>query len=278
MEEVDEEVPLHGTINEEESKLYRESLDKVFHDMATNIEECVANAMELAITDLKVQVVKQVPSVEEADAIGILKSIWDPSCLAVREQTKEVVAKLEEIWPESDTTSGKEVLEDIEGVEPLTKEQKQDIGEVFDNLEIAHEYLGQSCGLIGALSHSLSSRQLLLLLKASVRPLVQINRLEGFLDEPQAGTTGSGLPESRDDRVCATMIPAPSAETIKNEKANSLTQLLTATLVFKILHKFADGTTQQRMQERYNVRPKQLALYLTGRRYLGVGLKKKNFG
>ena len=145
--------------------------------------------MELAITDLKVEVVKQIPGAEEADAIGILKSIWDPSCLAMREQTEEVVAKLEEILPESDPTSGKEVIEDIEGVESLTKEQRQDIGEVFDNLEIAHEYLGRSCGLIGALSCSLSSRQLLLLLKASVGPLVQINRLEGFLDEPKAGTT-----------------------------------------------------------------------------------------
>ena len=74
------------------------------------------------------------------------------------------------------------------------------------------------------------------------------------------------------------MILAPSAETIKNEKANSLTRLLAATLVFKILHKFTDGTMQQRMQERYNMRLKQLALYLTGRRYLGgVRLKKKNF-
>ena len=192
MEEVDEEIPLHGTINEGDSKLYRESLDKVFCNMATNIEEWIANAMELAITDLKVEVVKQIPVVEEADTIGILKSIRDPSCLAMREQTEEVVAKLEGILPELDTTSGKEVMEAIDEVVPLTKEQRQDIREVFDNLEIAHEYLGQSCGLIGALSCSLSSRQLLLLLKASVRPLVQINKLGGFLDEPKASTTGSG--------------------------------------------------------------------------------------
>ena len=218
MEEVDEEIPLHGTINKEESKLYRESLDKVFCNMATNIEEHVANAMQLAITDLKVEVVKQIPGVDEADTIAILKSIWDPSCLAMREQTKEVVAKLEEILPESDTTSGNVVIEDINEVEPLTKEQRQDIGEVFDNLKITHEHFGQSCGLIGVLSCPLSSRQLLLLLKASVRPLVQINKLGCFLDEPKASTTGSGLPESRDDRVCTTMILAPSVETIKTKR------------------------------------------------------------
>ena len=191
--------------------------------MATNIEGRITNAMELAIMDLKTEIVKQIPSAEEADTVSILKSIWDPSCLAVREQTEEVIAKLEEVLPESDTTSGKEVIESIDELEPLTKEQRHDIGEVFDNLEITHEYLGQSCRLMGALSHSLSSRQLLLLLKASVRPLVQINMLGGFLDEPRAGVTGSRLLETRDDRVLATMTPAPSSETIKNERVNSLT-------------------------------------------------------
>ena len=135
---------------------------------------------------------------------------------------EEVVAKLEEVLPESDTASGKEVIESINELEPLTKEQRHDIGEVFNKLEIAHEYLGRSCGLMGALSCSLSSRQLLLLLKASIRPLIQINMLRGFLDKPRASVTGSGLLETRDDRVLATMTPAPLSETIKNERVNSL--------------------------------------------------------
>ena len=194
-----------------------------------------------------------------------------PGC---EEQTEEIIAKLEEVLPESDTVSGKEVTESIDELEPLTKEQRHDIGEIFDNLEIAHEYLGQSCELMGALSHSLSSRQLLLLLKASVRPLVQINTLGGFLDKPRTGVTEGGLPETRDDKVLTTMTPAPSSEFIKNERINSLTRLVAATLAFKILHKFADGTMQRRMQERYDIRPKQLALYLTGRRYLGGQTEK----
>ena len=142
MEEVDEDIPLHGTINEEEARAYRESLDKVFDDMAKNIEGHVANTMELAIMGLKTEIVKHIPSTEEADTGSILKSIWDPSCLAMREQVEEVLAKLEEVLPDSDTASGKEVIESIEKLEPLTKEQRHDIGEVFDNLEIAHEYLG----------------------------------------------------------------------------------------------------------------------------------------
>ena len=175
---------------------------------------------------------------------------------------------------ESNIISGEEIIRGIDEVETLTKEQRQDIREVFENLEIAHEHLSWSCGLIGALSCSLSSKQLLLLLKASIRPLDQVNKLGGFLEVPKAGTTGSDLPESTHDRVYATMIPVPSAESIRSEKMNSPTPLLVATLAFKILHKFVNGTTQRKMQEKYNVRPKQLALYLTGRRYLR-GLDRK---
>ena len=235
VEEGDQEIPLNGAINEEESKLYIQSLDKVFHDMATNIEEGTVNAMELAITDLKLAMIKQIPGAEEADTRCILRAMRDPSCLAVRKQTKEIEAKLEEILPESDIISGEEIIRDIDEVEPLTKEQRQDIWEVFENPDIAHEHLSWSCGLIGALSHSLSSKQFLLLLKASIRPLVQVNKLGGFLEEPKASTTGSNLPESTHNKVHATMIPAPSAESIKSEKANSPTQLLVATLAFKIL-------------------------------------------
>ena len=60
----------------------------------------------------------------------------------MREQTEDVIVKLEEVLWESETTSGKEVIKCINELEALTKEQRHDIAEVFDNLEIAHEYLG----------------------------------------------------------------------------------------------------------------------------------------
>ena len=71
------------------------------------------------------------------------------------------------------------------------------------------------------------------------------------------------------------MTPAPSSETLKKEKINSPFRLVAATLAFKILNKFTSGTTQKKIQERYDVKPKQLALYLTGRRYLGGSDRKR---
>ena len=191
--------------------------------MATNIENNIANTMELAIIDLRAEIVKQITGTEEVDTGSILKSIRDPTCLALREQTEEVIEKIEEILPESETASGGDVIKTIDDVEALTKEQQHEIAEIFDNLEIAHEYLGRSCRFMGALSRSLSSKQLLLPLKASIRPLIQINSLAGFLDEPKASMMGRSLLESKDNRVLATMTPTPSSETLKNEKVNSLT-------------------------------------------------------
>ena len=69
---------------------------------------------------------------------------------------------------------------------------------------------------MGALSRSLSSKQLLLLLKASVRLLIQINTITGFLDKPKAGMMEKGLQESKDDRVLATLIR--NTQELKNKQ------------------------------------------------------------
>ena len=274
-EDVEEEAPLHGVINEEEAKTYRDGLDKIFDNLAKNIQDNIGNAMELAVIDLKAQITNHISGAEEVDPKGILNTIRDPSCLILREPTEEVREKLEEIVPDSDIPSGKDILQDIEDVGTLNEQQKSDIGEVFDNLEIAHEYLGRSCGLMAGLSRTLTSKQLLLLLKTTIRPLIQVKTIEGFFDEPGTNTSEKGILQSEEDKILNSITPAPSSELIKKEKINSPFRLVAATLAFKTLNKFTNGTTQRKMQERYDVRPKQLALYLTGRRYLGGSDRKR---
>ena len=72
------------------------------------------------------------------------------------------------------------------------------------------------------------------------------------------------LPENTSVRAIATMILMPAAETIRKERVNSPTRLLAATLAFKIIQKFADGTTQCSMHEKYSIECKELALNLSG--------------
>ena len=92
----------------------------------------------------------------------------DPACLAIQKQTEEIEEKLEELMPEIDIPSGEDVIEKIDEIEALTTEQKNDIGELFENLEVTHKHLSHSCGLMAVLSQSLSSKQLLLLMKSSI--------------------------------------------------------------------------------------------------------------
>ena len=141
-EDVEEEMPLHGAINEEEVKRYRDGLDTIFKNLAKNINDNIGNAMELEVNDLTAHITNHIPSAAEVDPKGILSSIRDPSCLILRDQTEEVRQKLEEIIPESDIPRGKDIIQDIEGMGIINEQQKNDIGEIFENLEIAHEYLG----------------------------------------------------------------------------------------------------------------------------------------
>lgn len=152
--------------------------------------------MENAIKSLKQAIEKTLPGTEEADITAVLKAVHDPTCLAIQRHTEEAEEKLEELMPEVDIPGGEEVISRIEELESLTTQQKDDIRELFKNLEVAHEHLAHSCDLLGMLSQLLTLRQLLLLMKASIHLLVQVNTLTGFMEEP-AKSRRIDLPEGR---------------------------------------------------------------------------------
>ena len=161
------------------------------------------------------------------------------------------------------------MLSNTEELGDITTNQKELLGELIEELETAHESLARACSTLGRLSRELSGRQLLLILWASIRPLVQLNIVEKFWKDPAQKSRKTDLPDDLHHRVALTMIPDASAEIIKKENNNSPTRLLVATLAFHILKRFGQGTTQRNMQELYEVKPKQMALCITGRKYLG---------
>ena len=80
VEEMAEELPLHGARNEDEAKLYVQSVDDIFDNMVKNIEEGMENAMEVANTALKQAMEKVIPGAEEAEyKIYTLKSNLYPN-------------------------------------------------------------------------------------------------------------------------------------------------------------------------------------------------------
>ena len=97
--------------------------------------------------------------------------------------------------PESEAPDPKDILSKAEQLGDLTKEQKELMGELFDELKTAHESLARASSTLGRLSRSLNGRQLLLTLQASVQPLIQLNTLDKFWKEPILKTQKTELPD-----------------------------------------------------------------------------------
>ena len=110
-------------------------------------------------------------------------------------------------------------------------------------------------------------------IRASIRPLIQLKALTP-IDTETTPKKPPELPNDQSDRVKMMLVPDPMAPLLKKEKTNSSMRLLAATYSYKILNKFGGGVTQRQIQEEYQVKPKQLALCLTGKKYLGGSDRK----
>ena len=199
----EEEVVPRGVINTEEAKIHALTLKRVLDEMEDGIKAgTIENVMKMTIDKIKSALVKIVPSMEEAKEISVLKAIRDTLCMALMPQDSDREERLEAMMPE-DTPDPKDVLSKTEQLGDLTKEQKEMIGELFDELEIAHEALARACSTLGVLSRSLTGKQLLLTLRASVCPLIQLNKLEKFWKEPAIEIQRVDLPD--DTHQCITL-------------------------------------------------------------------------
>ena len=135
--------------------------------------------------------------------------------------------------PPAEVPRGQDMVTNIDDMEPLTDEQRRQISELFDNMELAHEQLARACSSLAILSISLTSHQLLLLLRSSIRLLVQLNVAPGLFEEARLGTQKMELPEEKYRQVKLTMVPVASSGRLAQERPNSVTRLLTATVLFK---------------------------------------------
>ena len=170
--------------------------------------------------------------------------------------------------PLEDAPEGDKIATAIQGDTPLTENQCNLLRELFEDLEVAHEHTARACSVLAHLALSLTPPQMMATLKAATRPLIQINALEGFLDKVK-NHRKMELPDDKGARVKITMTPNPRVDCLQREKDNSPTQLLAATLAYKMLCKFTNGTTQWEMQKQYSIKAKQLATCITGHKYLG---------
>ena len=175
---------------------------------------------------------------------------------------------MEEILPTDEIPRVPSVIQLAQTEEMLTKADQRVIAELFEALEVTHDQLATACSLLGRLSRTLKPEQLMIIIKASIRPLIQLNAAAG-LDVTTAASKSSELPDDHTEQVKIMLTPDLEALLLKNENINSPTQLLAATYAFKFPTKFGNETTQRKIQESYQVKAKQLAACITRRKYLG---------
>ena len=263
------EEELHGFINLTEAKAHVNALEaqmakirrKVKDKETTDLLDEVLEGIKEILSDLT-------PSMQLADTRTIAKAIRDKYFHTLLTRSDELEETLQEILPDEELPGAPEVIRMAEVKKEMSKEDKILVAELFSNLEVAHDHMGYSMWPVEQAIQDTWPPQLLTIVQASIRPLIQLKELSPLeVTSTQKKTTE--LPDEQEKRVEILLTPDPQAPLLRKEKANSETRLLAVTYAFKILSSFGSGTTQKHMQETYTVKAKQLAACLTGRKYLG---------
>ena len=132
------------------------------------------------------------------------------------------------------------------------------IVDIFSHAAQVHEHLSEVCANIAALVKITNKSTLMSVINGAVRPLVQLNIPEGFLNpiEDKKALTSK---EEKKEKVKKTVLPIPDMTCLKHEPRNGLTQILTAAVWLKLSRKYFNEGTVREACERFNVRAKQLS-------------------
>ena len=200
--------------------------------------------------------------------VAVLHLIPDCMCLAMIPQTSEVKGMLEELIPEEDIPEGGKFAAEVSHNCLFTYDQKDMIVSLFDDVSIAHEHLAPAAGTMSSLCKVLNPQQLLLVMKSSVCPLMQLNMTPGLFDPPTK-KEWKDLPDDHTEHIHNTMIPDLEEKMFCKETHYNATRLLAATVTFYVDLSFGKSCTMKEVQENFIIHTKPLSLCITGYKYQG---------
>ena len=122
--------------------------------------------------------------INQADILAILWATLDPSCTALRAATEEAERYLEDIMPDEEIPPGEKVAAKVSQIKPITYDQKEMLVSLFDDLSMAHERLSRVASSMSSLCKVMTQEQLMLIMKSSVQPMLQLNATPGLFDPP----------------------------------------------------------------------------------------------
>ena len=265
LEEEEEEWPEAGAQNPEEAEQYVDRINNVFDHLSTLIHEDKKDALGQTIKNFKKLVARQWEMMGDADVDVVLCTIKDPTAVYLCQHLTRGGVKVFD--PPEEIPTGPEFIRQLPE-RTRRAEETAFIADIFEHAAQAHEHLLAVCVNISALAKITDKTTLQTIINGAVRPLVQINIPEGFLN-PVEDRRAKTTEEERREKVRKMVLPVSNSPCLAHELKNGPTQILAAAVWLKLNHKYFNEGTAKEACDRFEVRAKQLSRVLTGRKYLG---------
>ena len=265
IKEEEEEWPEAGVQNIEEAEQYVDQVNNVFDHLSTLIHEDTKTALGQTIQNFKKIVARQWEMMGDADVDVVLQMIKDPTAVYLWQHLTR--GGVEVVDPPEEMPTSQEFIRQLPK-RARWAEETAFITDIFEHAARAHEHLAEVCANVSALAKVTDKATLLSIINGVVRPLVQLNIPEGFLN-PVEDKWAKTSEEEKREKVRKTVLPVPNAPCLAHEPRNGPTCILTAAVWLKMSRKYFNEGTAKEACEQFDVRAKQLSRVLTGRKYLG---------
>ena len=263
-EEEEEEWPKAGAQNIEEAERYTDKINNVFDHLSVLIHQDTKTALSQTIQNFKKVIARQWESMGDTNVDVVLRAIKDPTALYLRQHL--MAGSIEVVDPPKEIPSGQEFLRQLLE-QARWAEEMAFIIDIFSHAAQAHKHLSEVCANVAALAKITDKTTLMSVINGVVRPLVQLNIPEGFLN-PVEDKKAKTTEEEKRDKVRRMVLPIPNATCLKHEPRNGLTHILMAAVWLKMSQKYFNEGTVKEVCELFNVWAKQLSQVLTGKKYL----------
>ena len=149
----EEEVTFHGTKNPEEAKIHTIELEKAMDIIEEGVKTGnTTGLLEAAINKIRATLVKITPHMETANVEAVLRAIKDTACTALMPSDSDHEETLEAMMPETEMATLEDFLSGTDELGDITEDQKELMGELFEELETSHESMARACSTLGEIS------------------------------------------------------------------------------------------------------------------------------
>ena len=233
----DDDFPNSGPQNPVEAQSYRDQLDAIMSTFSDLLADDQKDALRSTITSLKKLMVKHWRQMAEADVDVVLQSIHDSNCVYLWQHlTTEGVNVVE---PATDVPEGWTFLRQLPKKVWKT-EVRELIVSCFDHLSEVHTHMSSLMANISSLAKIADPKTFNMVMKAAVRPMIQVNVPEHYLSpvqDPPPKTTA----EEHLSWLEKVILPRPTSLT--QEPRYGPTRLLAAAVWLHLKCKFFNGST-----------------------------------